>query len=59
MKEVERTYGYDNEALTTLGHPTPVPKEYRLPLQEPNPFRQYSLIPFQDFPNYTFSDKPD
>lgn len=42
-----------------MGHPTPVPKEYRLPLQEPNPFRQYNLIPFQDFPNYTFSDKPD
>ncbi len=59
MDKVQRTYWYDNQALTTLGYNSPVPKEYVFPLEEPNPFKQFKVIPFQDFPNYTFSDKPD
>ena len=59
LKEIQRQYWYNKEEVSTMGIPTEVPKEYILPEKEANPFEEDGIIPFQDFPNYTFSDKPD
>ena len=54
---VERAYFFDRNRIPIDGLDARIPKNEILPEKEKSPFG--GIIPFQDIPNYSFSNKPD
>ena len=59
FEEVKRMYMYDTQRIQVGDITTHIPEKYILPLEEANPYKAEQFIPFQDFPNYSFSPYPD